>query len=660
MNRLEEDLKKKSALRSATGNPLGPQPPPSRLPPYTTPAVLDGQRQAEVAGRQAAAAQAQRAAAAAPRPVVPSGAPTIDRAGNVFLNSGDQAGFQNNTRPQIDPRAGIDAIKAQNAARESALRGVRPVAPPIAPINPDPLGQNPQMRGGAAPGPTTAPAEPVKPVRGVAGEAPAAKPGIGAKIKAGLGMGPKVEAAPKGILQPKGLGAKVIAGGLRTLGPAYVAGTAIAGAGESYDTPTSTYEKRLGMERLPGQAQGTPFAEFGRDLGIRALGVGGDLIDNLLPGDQFGRAAERGAIAPVAALPGTAAPTALEPLGPRPAYVSPYAKGIPGEEAIVPAGGASTGDPNEVIGVFNGKQITRGMSDQLAGAQSFGGSTTSESALRRPDLNRMGSGFAQTPSRSSAINSQFDGIAKQIQDLHGSAKFGAKGSLATKLLRLEEARAQALGQDQGALVNSQGNQVSDLNNKRTNEAGLFNTETDERSALRREKGEDARARVSASTEALKLRQQQSEAAIKQVTEEAGRLFPEDPQGQQAYIDSQNRRLEGLISGDLSVGEVAGITAQDRPYVSVRDKANANGRESDRDFMPTGEGPSRMTYGEAVEGTFGDGAGGLGKYIRDQTVGRLPFTDTGAVIRGEDGRMVNWEDLSPDERAALIARQRKGG
>ena len=54
--------------------------------------------------------------------------------------------------------------------------------------------------------------------------------------------------------------------------------------------------------------------------------------------------------------------------------------------------------------------------------------------------------------------------------------------------------------------------------------------------------------------------------------------------------------------------------------------------------------------------LGDGAGGLLKYGRDQTIGRLPFTDRGDVLRGEDGRIVNWEDLTQDEQDAMTSQQ----
>jgi hypothetical protein len=138
-----------------------------------------------------------------------------------------------------------------------------------------------------------------------------------------------------------------------------------------------------------------------------------------------------------------------------------------GDAGITPVG-ARTGNPNEVLGTFNGKQITRAMSDQL-GNQTFGNAGVPQqqedplqSALRQM-MQQHGSGMGMVDSRSGSINNQFDALQKQITDTYGGK---AQGTMISKLLDLQKARADALGQDQGALVNSQGNVVSADNSVR--------------------------------------------------------------------------------------------------------------------------------------------------------------------------------------------------
>lgn len=559
MNSFDEALKKKSALRSATGNPLGPQQPAARLPQYTTPAVLDAQRRADAAGRAAAAARP------APTPLragIPGPNTMIaDGAGNIARTPGDMAGFQANSQPRVDSvaanRAEIDRIKAENAARgQGPLRAGAGAPPP--PVQPPPAA--------AASAP---PPDPVKPVRGVAGEAPAKPAGIFDRARSALRMAPKgapaasaAPAAPTKWYAPKGAGAKLLGMGARYVTPIAVTGSAI----NSLQTPTSDYAKRFGTDNPQ---------TFMGDIGLRTAGVATDAISALadpfldLAGaptigglfpDRQAKAAAAAAPAAAAAQPGAAAEQPRDP------YVSPYPNGVPDPGGVPdPAqraalevlarqapgvggidlragegygGGGlrgqslassldANGNPvydNASIARMQARSALSGTGGGGVASQSFGGPTTvAESPLRRPNL-RMGSDFPQTPSRASAINAQFDAVAKQIKDLHSSSKFGAKGSLATKLLRLEEARAQALGNDQDALVSSQGNQVNDLNNKRTNEVSIFNTETGERSALRRENGESARARVVAATEALKLRQQAYDSNLERFKDVASGLF----------------------------------------------------------------------------------------------------------------------------------------
>jgi hypothetical protein len=559
--------------------------------------------------------------------------PTIDRAGNVSLNEGDRAGYQANAQrpaPSIASRSDQFAMDSMRRAQEADRAASR-------------------ARYAQPAQPAAAAAEPIKPVRSVTGE-PAAKPTLGERIKAKMpGMGgTATPEAPGKRYQPKGIGAKVLSKGAGALAKVAAPIAGIQGGLTGLNTPTSDYAKRFGVNN-PTTVAG--------DLALRTGGVLSDVGNAVLLGSLDSRFADKraqAAAAPAAAVPAAAAEQ------PRPAYVSPYAKGLPGEQAITPVA-ARTGGADEVIGVFNGRPITRGASDQLAGAQSFGGPTTvAESPLRRPNLDAMGSGFAQAPSRASAINERFDAVAKQIQDLHGSSKFGAKGSLATKLLRLEEARAQALGVDQNAVVDSQGNLVNDLGNKRSNETGLYNADLDERSALRRETGESARARVVAAGEALKSRQAMSEQQL-ELAKERAKAMATDKDGkvdQQAYLaalDDIAVNFAPTLDGTAAdLGQSAGELGEAAMLAGVRNAQNVGSNFPSATLGNFNGAAREPTLGDVFDKRTNIGLRDWGRGLVDDII---PGVDDAEIYEGADGNSLRARSLTPDQ-IRLLKKQGK--
>lgn len=280
----------------------------------------------------------------------------------------------------------------------------------------------------------------------------------------------------------------------------------------------------------------------------------------------------------------------------------------------------------------------------------------------RPNIGEMGSNFAPVSSRASAINKQFDDLAKQIQQAHGGARFQARGTMATKLLELEKARAAALGQDQGAMVDGQGNQVADLNSKRGAETSLYGTDmgfeasTQRNSALRDAAGMRSQADLyRAQQEAI--RENQS-AVLAQTTAEAERLFPDDPKAQQAYIDDRYQRTPGLASGAVGAAEAAIVSGQDRPYSTNKIRANERGNAKAEDFVAGGPA-TRLPFANAMEMGI---AKGLDAYADSALSSILPSGDSGAyyIEPGDtrEARVLPADGMTIDEERAILRRQGK--
>lgn len=224
-----------------------------------------------------------------------------------------------------------------------------------------------------------------------------------------VGDAMKAGAQRVGLQRVQPLGNKLL-DGARGTGVAALAAGAIGGANTARETSTDVYANRLGLD--PSVQRGV-LAE----TGIRTAGtlqdVGNSLLDGLNsvgtfvtgglynPGSyaEATRAADQG-IAPSAAKPGPApAAPAAQPGQPDFSNVqggtSSYgvAERTKANDGITPVGDR-TGNAGEVLGTFNGKPITRGQSDALAGNQSFGGPTTIAEGLDDYRAPRGGGGFA--------------------------------------------------------------------------------------------------------------------------------------------------------------------------------------------------------------------------------------------------------------------------
>jgi hypothetical protein len=178
-----------------------------------------------------------------------------------------------------------------------------------------------------------------------------------------------------------------------------------------------------------------------------------------------------------------------------------------------------------------------------------------QGALRNM-LSQQGSGTSMINSRAGDINHQFDALQKQIIDTYDGR---AQGTMISKLLDLQQARANALGQDQGALVNSQGNVVSADNSVRGQQssalgdmASMRNNDRTNQTSLLREQLEGIRANDAAQRSGIKDNRDNFLADIKAL----------------APVDKDNQPLAGFRPD-----EILARIAKTNPEVMDMDRAS---------------------------------------------------------------------------------------
>ena len=255
-------------------------------------------------------------------------------------------------------------------------------------------------------------------------------------------------------------------------------GAAIVAAPTAFGTSTDDYAARFPSAPNRGTVSD--------DLRLRTLGAASDVADAATFGNLSRFYADKQGAQDPALQQGGNAPMIIT--GDNNAQVPQSALRLTPEQAaaqqsnggITPVS-ARTGDPNEVLGTFQGRAITRGMSDNMGGnVQGAPQEDPIQGALRNM-LRQGGSGTSMINSRAGDINHQFDSLQKQIIDTYGGR---AQGTMISKLLDLQQARANALGQDQGALVNSQGNVVSADNSVRGQQSSALDNMTSMRNSDR--------------------------------------------------------------------------------------------------------------------------------------------------------------------------------
>jgi hypothetical protein len=537
---------------------------------------------------------------------------------------------------EAKPRPGdpLTSHKLRVAAQQAPLEGelIRAAKPPVGP------GGNMGPRTGRLY--TPPPADPVEALK--ARVAPAAKPSV---LRRGAGALGKAAGVLGGVLEA---GSGAIDASRNGLGVANAADMAAGGA------------------TVFGSLSASPLAPV-----ALAGGVGysaGKLINDFLPSSDaiggtmnqmLGGADDRftnvGAGARTTPLRGPV-PQARTP------YVSPYANSIPGEASIIPPD-RRTGAPGEVLGTFNGRPITRSQSDALSSGTSFGGYAPPAASPLRAQVGE----FTGGPSIDTrGINSRFDALAKEIKGLHGSSRFAARGELGDKLLQIESARAQALGQAAGTDASVYGSNVSAnssmANNARSVEAQMFGDQLAANS-----KNVDTALR--AQLDGRKAQQEELVRREEGFNKLATELFPMDKEGAALngfrpdevldFIATKNPEFEdgeGRSYYDLSRSEQANFLLE-----ASRVMARARDQDSRRDFFsnsdpygtPTGEVYDEDTDLSDAWHMWKNGDVSIGSIARHII---NPFASD-KVERLDNGRLGYTDDIysgSEDENRALRA------
>ncbi len=178
------------------------------------------------------------------------------------------------------------------------------------------------------------------------------------------------------------------------------------------------------------------------------------------------------------------------------------------------------------------------------------------------------------------------------------------------------------------------------------------------------------------TRALALnnaRREASKDALGEVDATAKALNPTDPIAANSYKNSILRKTPGLTSGidpatgaPISVGDASSIIQADAPYAAVDAQADSHGgARPGQSFNPTAEDAQRPGLADSFDATFSHGrnGGGLGSYLRSQTIGRLPFTDSGKQFverdsQGKVTRVVHANDLDAEQLRTITDKQSK--
>jgi hypothetical protein len=352
--------------------------------------------------------------------------------------------------------------------------------------------------------------------------------------------------------------------------------------------------------------------------------------------------------------PGAAPPTSLGPSAAPGRGRNPQPAGGQVMVGDAPVGASARGDQNggfydsaandEVIGTFNGRPITKGMSEMIGSKMQVvgGGNGTGMipvSPLRQEEPAYGGSNYNDNRRE---INSVFDGAAKSINEAHDGARFNARGTQATKLLRLAEARADALGEDFGIKTSARNTDVNDATARRGQDIAA----TSDRAKLENDRMK------------MQLDQQMSDARIKS---ENARLQSE--LGEKSY-DRFDKLAGGLFTKAGEDGKMVEDSAMKARFLA---EAAQNAPQLFQANGPGETGPmlmeayKRFQESLAIEQatgikssvwdknmqtrenvTIGDAIASKGVGVRDvlrDAVEGTPFVDPVALDYDSEGRMV---------------------
>lgn len=469
--------------------------------------------------------------------------------------------------------------------------------------------------------------EAARPTQTLAGQAAAAEPSLAARAtgaaESALG---KARALPGTVLR-----------GAAALGKA--AGIAAPAVATAYQTLNGGQRDNLGglqgslLRQMPSTGNATAdsvmtgLASLPFDQANAAINTGRNLIAPLTGGLVDSGAAP-------------AAPSAA----PTPAAPITKTQALAGVPALM-GGTDLLRDPQGRVRLDNGQVISKSTSKGGVNAYaSAGGPQVSDddraAASRSDYLRNIGSldpsdygGFLDAPGprgNAGAINSQFDKAAQEIRDLHDSARFHARGEESSKLLRLAEARAGALGQDYATTQ------------------GGYNNILDNQTARAGQKGAQAisenKARQSAQTELAKLGLERSDKTFDRFSKISEGLFSApDADGKPQLDAATHARFLSSVAENapqlLAMDPLQAAPYLSQAYAAFQDTEQANKDNPDAvsskwTFAKGLPQVNNVTLGEVYDRP----AISLGDYARSK-LAPLPGVDDYQAYDDSEGRRV---------------------
>jgi hypothetical protein len=275
-----------------------------------------------------------------------------------------------------------------------------------------------------------------------------------------------------------------------------------------------------------------------------------------------------------------------------------------------------------------------------------------QGALRQL-LRQQGGGVGMVNSRAGSINNQFDALQKQITDTYGGK---AQGTMISKLLDLQKARADALGQDQGALVNSQGNVVNADNSVRSQQAsalgdmaGMRNNDSTNQTSLLREQLQGIREADQAQRAGVKDNRDnffadiQAQAPVDKDGNPVAGFRPDEIMARLAKTNPEVMNMDRASRAQLIASSIAAMQ-------NGQDFNNTRGLMGTEDSTATPQGAYKADTNlmdAAAMYTGGNSLYTIGKHVLN------PFRSDAAVNMGVDADgnpvLAYQDDVSGDER-----------
>lgn len=274
-------------------------------------------------------------------------------------------------------------------------------------------------------------------------------------------------------------------------------------------------------------------------------------------------------------------------------------------------------------------------------------------ALTGSTGSRGGASGAVISDDNNSINARFDALARQVTDLHGGK---APGTLARKLMQIEEDRQNALRGEANTDVARSGQAADQRGRDQAAAASLANSLLDYSAA-------NATTAQRAASDRARLRQDQIQTNQTKNLEQLQtytRALSTDPatgkvdEAKAARLaNTMLTNVPGLADGTVDFGTQRQAISEMQAGSDIGDITN-QGSQRANSSLPNFSGSQlrEPTIGEAFDPnsdvTFGDNARRL--------VDGLPGVGDSRIVTTSDGRVARWRDLNEDQKRYILRQQ----